>query len=163
MHKSTCTDTHTHMHHTHVHAHFHTNTRAHIHTHVCEYSHCCATSLSKQTSNLGSYTALYNDTAIHSLPAIMNALAMAILKKAGLSGNITTYSLPWPGSSKPKFDNGAFSSSLMVGLAFALIAPGFAIGVVQEIQVRSLPHSCHDLPYHYSSYAGGCGCACMCV
>ena len=91
---------------------------------------------SEQTSNLGSYTAQYNDTAIHSLPAILNALTAAILKKAGVSQTVTTYSLPWPSSSRPKFDNGAFSSSLMVGLAFALMAPGFAIGVVQEIQVR---------------------------
>ena len=91
---------------------------------------------SEQTSNLGSYTALYNDTAIHSLPTIISALTSAILKKAGISQAITTYSLPWPSSERPKFDNGAFSSSLMVGMAFALIAPGFAIGVIQEIQVR---------------------------
>ena len=115
--------------------HTRTHTHTHTHTHTQVSSVLCFLS-SEQTSNLGSYTAQYNDTAIHSLPAILNALTAAILKKAGVSQTITTYNLPWPSSSRPKFDNGAFSSSLMVGLAFALMAPGFAIGVVQEIQVR---------------------------
>jgi hypothetical protein len=69
------------------------------------------------------------------VPAAINTMSNAALHKAGNANNITTYSLPWPSSNEKKFDNQAFSSSLMIGLAFVISATAFPIGIVQETQV----------------------------
>lgn len=88
-----------------------------------------------QTDSILSYTALYNDTAIHSLPAVINSVSSAILKMRDPKKQIITYSFPWPCGNKLKWDGSTFSSALMIGLAFVLVAPGFAVTIVYETQV----------------------------
>ncbi|PVD38360.1 hypothetical protein C0Q70_00974 [Pomacea canaliculata] len=86
------------------------------------------------TDSILSYTALYNDTAIHSLPAVINSVSSAILKMRDPKKQIITYSFPWPCGNKLKWDGSSFSSALMIGLAFVLVAPGFAVTIVYETQ-----------------------------
>ncbi|KAL8586837.1 hypothetical protein ACOMHN_052713 [Nucella lapillus] len=86
------------------------------------------------TNNLASYVALYNDTAIHSMPTVINALTAAMLKKAGSALSIVTTILPWTEEPKLTFDVISFYSSITLGLAFAVIASFFGAGVVQDKQ-----------------------------
>ncbi|XP_076447270.1 cholesterol transporter ABCA5-like isoform X2 [Babylonia areolata] len=87
-----------------------------------------------QNNSLASYLALYNDSALHSLPAVINTLSTSILRQKAPTGSIVTSSLPWPGEAKRSFDGGSFSSSLMIGIAFALIVSSFGSVIVQEKQ-----------------------------
>ncbi|KAK3578304.1 hypothetical protein CHS0354_004209 [Potamilus streckersoni] len=92
-----------------------------------------------------SYLAEYNDSAIHAIPAIINLMSNSLLKAAeNLSGitasnaTIGVTSLPWPSlEQKRGFDSAAYSSSLVLALAFVLIASGFGIDVVQDRQVKA--------------------------
>ncbi|KAK7506564.1 hypothetical protein BaRGS_00002039, partial [Batillaria attramentaria] len=91
------------------------------------------------TNVLNSYVALYNDSAVHSLPAIINAISNVILRLklgSGSTQNISAYSLPWPNTDNKQYDGGAFSSALMVGIAFSLVAPTFAMNWKCKSQLR---------------------------
>ncbi|KAK7506756.1 hypothetical protein BaRGS_00002231 [Batillaria attramentaria] len=94
------------------------------------------------TGMLKSYIALYNDSAVHSLPAIINAISNVVLQlKLGSSSskNIITYSLPWPDKNKRRFkmSSGSTSSTMIMGIAFTLVAPAFAAGAVSDRQCKS--------------------------
>ena len=84
----------------------------------------------------------YNDTAVHSVPVGVNILGSILHINALKSQNKTPYPLEstilaFPGL-KPQwtFDNTAFVSILLVGMALTVIPGPFGILVVGERQVR---------------------------
>ena len=90
------------------------------------------------------YTALYNDSGIHSLPAAINMMTNLIFKTgellAGKGSNSTLLavnSLPWPTDfEKLPYDNSAMSSIILLAMAFTVIPAGFGIEICRERQVR---------------------------
>ncbi|XP_060574789.1 cholesterol transporter ABCA5-like isoform X2 [Ruditapes philippinarum] len=89
-------------------------------------------------------TALYNDSASHAIPAIVNLMTNSIFKieeyLAGKPDNtsfIRTSSLPWPASfEKVVFSNAAFSSVILLAMAFVVIPSGFGIDIVKDRQTK---------------------------
>jgi hypothetical protein len=98
-------------------------------------------------------TALYNDSASHAIPAIVNLMTNSIFKieeyLAGKPDNtsfIRTSSLPWPASfEKVEFSNAAFSSVILLAMAFVVIPSGFGIDVVKDRQVKFYSVQCNCL------------------
>ena len=87
----------------------------------------------------GNFTALYNDTAVHSLPVTINIISNALYQMA-LSNpvaHINVTSLPWP-AVLPKFElnNGVFSSVIIIGVALSTLPSGFTADIVKDRQVR---------------------------
>ena len=86
---------------------------------------------------------MYNDSAIHSVPAIINLMSNGLLNTVqavtGASNDlIGVFSYPWPQTTKERgFDNAAFTSTLILAMAFVLIPGGFGIDVVRDRQVSS--------------------------
>lgn len=103
--------------------------------------HYIGTTVTETNTSLPTrYTALYNDSAVHALPAIINAISTAILRISlggSITKNITTYSLPWPSDKDRSYDNGAFLSAMFVGFAFTLVAPTFGISAVYDKQWKA--------------------------
>ena len=89
------------------------------------------------------FTALYNDSAVHAIPAIVNLMTNSIFKSEEyMAGNVNnasfiqTSSLPWPASfEKVQFSNAAFSSVILLAMAFVVIPAGFGIDIVRDRQV----------------------------
>ncbi|XP_067671428.1 cholesterol transporter ABCA5-like [Haliotis asinina] len=91
----------------------------------------------QQSSNDINYTALYNTTAVHSLPTIINIMSNTMYSLAG-GGNISGSSLLWPSlSNKLKYNGSAFSATMILALAFAVLSPGFAVFLVLERQNKT--------------------------
>uniref|UniRef100_A0A2C9L5H4 ABC transporter domain-containing protein n=2 Tax=Biomphalaria glabrata TaxID=6526 RepID=A0A2C9L5H4_BIOGL len=83
--------------------------------------------------NLNNFVILYNDSALHSVPAAINLFTQTVLSFFNSSASINISSLPWPQTeSGILFNSGAFMAPLLVGLAFMLIIPGFAADIVQD-------------------------------
>ena len=85
----------------------------------------------------------YNDTAVHSVPVGINILGSILHMYALKSQNKTPYPLEstilaFP-DLKPQwtYDNTAFVSILLIGMALAIIPGSFGILVVAERQVRT--------------------------
>ncbi|XP_064604121.1 cholesterol transporter ABCA5-like [Liolophura sinensis] len=88
-----------------------------------------------------SFTVLYNDTAVHSLPVaidlLLNGLYGMVLASAPPK-HIHTFNLPWNNTETVlTFNNGAFSASIILALAFALIPGGFGTLIVREREVKA--------------------------
>ena len=87
---------------------------------------------------------MYNDSAIHSVPAIINLMSNGLLNTVqavtGASNDlIGVFSYPWPQTTKERgFDNAAFTSTLILAMAFVLIPGGFGIDVVRDRQVSNI-------------------------
>ncbi|XP_071105754.1 cholesterol transporter ABCA5-like isoform X1 [Haliotis cracherodii] len=92
-----------------------------------------------QTSNNDiNYTALYNTTALHSLPTIINIMSNTLYSLVTGGSNISGSSLPWPSiSTQLTYSGSAFSATLVVALAFAVLSPGFAMFLVVERQTKT--------------------------
>ncbi|XP_052276886.1 ABC-type organic anion transporter ABCA8B-like isoform X3 [Dreissena polymorpha] len=94
-----------------------------------------------------SYTAFYNDSAVHAIPAIINLMSNVIFKteealtgKGGNSSSISVSSWPWPTHfQKTKYTGGAFASVILLAMAFSVIPSGFGVDIVKdrESKVRS--------------------------
>ncbi|XP_056019371.1 cholesterol transporter ABCA5-like isoform X3 [Ostrea edulis] len=88
------------------------------------------------------FTIFYNSTAPHSIGMILNALTNSIFSlqanKSGVSTSvISTINLPWTGDdSNNRYNNGAFSSIILIGMAFVSVAPTFAIYMVQDRETK---------------------------
>ena len=85
---------------------------------------------------------MYNDSAIHSIPAIVNVMSNGLMAAASgaLDNIITVFNYPWPQTTQTRgWDNAAFTSTLLIGMAFAFIPGGFGIQIVRDRQdkVRS--------------------------
>nr|XP_022313180.1 ATP-binding cassette sub-family A member 5-like isoform X3 [Crassostrea virginica]XP_022313182.1 ATP-binding cassette sub-family A member 5-like isoform X3 [Crassostrea virginica]XP_022313183.1 ATP-binding cassette sub-family A member 5-like isoform X3 [Crassostrea virginica] len=93
----------------------------------------------------GVFSIFYNSTTTHSIPMLLNALTNSIFSlQANKSGAttkvISTTNLPWTGEdNENRYNNGAFSSIILIGMAFVAVAPTFAIYMVKdrETKVRS--------------------------
>lgn len=86
-------------------------------------------------------TAQYNDTALHSVACVMNVISNALFSMLiPAVQNITTFVKPWPNLvDKPvEFNNGIFSSVILLGLAISTIPPGFGIAAVRDRQVSHM-------------------------
>lgn len=90
-----------------------------------------------------SFEMRYNDTAVHSVPVGINILGSILHMNALKSQNKTPYPLEstilaFP-DLKPQwtYDNTAFVSILLIGMALAIIPGSFGILVVAERQVRT--------------------------
>ncbi|XP_041362792.1 cholesterol transporter ABCA5-like isoform X3 [Gigantopelta aegis] len=85
------------------------------------------------------YTAMYNDSAIHSLPAVINVISNGFLTSAN---NIEASSLMWPsvvqsGVPKLSYNSNAFSAAFVLAVAFVVVPAGFAVEVVADRQIKA--------------------------
>ncbi|XP_013402813.1 ATP-binding cassette sub-family A member 5 isoform X2 [Lingula anatina] len=98
--------------------------------------------VNQSVSGMRNFTVIYNDTAIHSLPALIGTIDSMVLKMtrfpANVNATINTTNLPWP-SINPTivFDSGAFSAIILIGMGMVMVAPGFAGELVKERQFKS--------------------------
>ncbi|KAL3876747.1 hypothetical protein ACJMK2_034544 [Sinanodonta woodiana] len=91
------------------------------------------------------YTALYNDSAIHAIPAMINLMSNSLLIAAKISLGLTTNSsiisvsnLPWPATKLyMDYNNAAFSSVILLAMAFVIIPSGFGVDIVKDRQVKA--------------------------
>ncbi|XP_033748206.1 ATP-binding cassette sub-family A member 5-like isoform X2 [Pecten maximus] len=83
------------------------------------------------------FTAVYNDSAIHSMPAAISLMTNKLLTALNLSPLQSVVSLPWPkGPSSRTYDQGAFSATILVAMAFVTVPPSFAIALVKDRQFK---------------------------
>lgn len=83
------------------------------------------------------FTAVYNDSAIHSMPAAISLMTNKLLSALNLSPLLSTVNLPWPqGASSRTYDQGAFSSTILVAMAFVTVPPSFAVALVKDRQFK---------------------------
>ncbi|XP_041362811.1 ABC transporter A family member 1-like isoform X2 [Gigantopelta aegis] len=92
-----------------------------------------------QTGKNLTYTAMYNDSAIHSLPAVINLVSNGLL---AMVENITASSLMWPSvvqSAVPNlsYNSNAFSAAFILAVAFVVVPTGFAVEVVADRQIKA--------------------------
>lgn len=85
---------------------------------------------------------MYNDSAVHSIPAIVNVMSNGLMAAVSGAANnlIAVFSYPWPKTTTERgWNNAAFTSTLIIGMAFVLIPGGFGIQIVKDRQdkVRS--------------------------
>ena len=86
-----------------------------------------------------SYTVLYNDSAYLSLPVVINTVSNAVLKMMSSSKVINATSLMWPSLSVNSIAlGGALTTSLLMGLAIAIVPPFFAVAIVKDKEVSCL-------------------------
>ena len=86
------------------------------------------------------YTVLYNDSAIHSLPVVINLISNSLLKLAGNEETISISSLMWPPMTQSlipdmSYNPNRFSASFILAVAFVVIPSGFAMEIVADRQV----------------------------
>ncbi|CAG5124847.1 unnamed protein product, partial [Candidula unifasciata] len=87
--------------------------------------------------DLTDFVVLYNDSAVHSIPVIINMATQNILNSLNLSVFINGSSLPWPALSEQlSFNAGSMMSPLLVGLAFILIIPGISAEIVKDRELK---------------------------
>jgi ATP-binding cassette subfamily A (ABC1) protein 5 len=82
-------------------------------------------------------TLVYNSTAKHSLPILLNMVTNTLLKlvKPASTSSIRVSSRPWLAKNNfPEgyFDGGTFGSVMLVGMAMALVPGGFGIGAARD-------------------------------
>ncbi|XP_041364325.1 cholesterol transporter ABCA5-like [Gigantopelta aegis] len=95
-----------------------------------------------QTNLKSRYTAMYNDSAIHSLPAVINLVSNGLLAFAENMTGISASSLMWPPvvqSVKPKlsYNSNSFSAAFVLAVAFVVVPAGFAVEMVADRQIPS--------------------------
>ncbi|CAH1795729.1 unnamed protein product [Owenia fusiformis] len=89
------------------------------------------------------YTALYNDTAIHSLPSIINLISNSLLNLVLNDTNrphqIMTANKPWPSIEvgSAQWNQAAFSSVILVGLAMTIVPAGMAGLIVKDRECKA--------------------------
>ena len=88
------------------------------------------------------YTVLYNDTAIHSLPAVMDLIANGLLLFVENLTAISASSLVWPPVVQAvvprlNYNSNAFTASFILAVAFVVVPAGFGVEVVADRQVRA--------------------------
>ncbi|XP_052071542.1 cholesterol transporter ABCA5-like [Mytilus californianus] len=92
-------------------------------------------------SNVG-YSILYNSKATHSIPSVILLMSNSLLSMAtalvnGTRNTISAASLPlWKPSNKLTYNNNAFSSVILVAIAFVVVPPGFAVDLVKDRQFK---------------------------
>ncbi|XP_076072509.1 cholesterol transporter ABCA5-like isoform X3 [Mytilus galloprovincialis] len=92
-------------------------------------------------SNVG-YSILYNSKATHSIPSVILLMSNSLLSMAsslvnGTRNTISAASLPlWKPSTKLTYNNNAFSSVILVAIAFVVVPPGFAVDLVKDRQYK---------------------------
>lgn len=90
----------------------------------------------------GAFTIFYNASATYGIPMLINALTNSILSlQANKTGStaqvISTTNLPWTADSGQNlYNNGAFSSIILIGMAFVAVAPTFAVYMVKDREVN---------------------------
>ena len=100
-------------------------------------------------------TAMYNDTATHSLPVTVNVISNAILRMLNPSaGLISIISKPWPdlSVSVAGFKQAMFSSVMLLGFGLSMIPASFGVTVVKDRQVRLTQGMCQQPWFAYKSY-----------
>ncbi|XP_064639589.1 cholesterol transporter ABCA5-like isoform X2 [Lineus longissimus] len=86
------------------------------------------------------FTAVYNDTAVHSLPVALNIITNALYQMVMSNplAHINATSLPWPVVSPGyQLNNGVFSSVIMIGVALSTLPSGFASDIVKDRQDKA--------------------------
>ncbi|XP_041378992.1 cholesterol transporter ABCA5-like isoform X2 [Gigantopelta aegis] len=94
-----------------------------------------------QTNLKWTYTAMYNDTAIHSLPAVISLVSNGLLAFAKNITRISASSLMWPsvvqsGVPKLSYNSNAFSAAFILAVAFVVVPAGFAVEIVADRQIK---------------------------
>ncbi|CAK8683815.1 unnamed protein product [Clavelina lepadiformis] len=84
------------------------------------------------------YKALYNTSAVHSLPSILNLMSQTILRNINeTASSIITYNKRWPALTTPLvFNGGAFGGTLMAALAVVMSTGLSAINPVKERELK---------------------------
>ncbi|XP_060080116.1 cholesterol transporter ABCA5-like [Ylistrum balloti] len=83
------------------------------------------------------FTAIYNDSAIHSMPAAISLMTSKLQSTLNLTTLLSVVNLPWPkGASERTYDQGAFSSTILVAMAFVTVPPSFAVQLVKDRQFK---------------------------
>ncbi|XP_062616764.1 cholesterol transporter ABCA5-like, partial [Saccostrea cucullata] len=95
------------------------------------------------TSFASAFSIFYNATAPHSIPMILNALSNSLFSlQANKSGVATTSfisatNLPWTGKEdNNRYNQGAFSSIILIGMAFISVAPTFSVYMVKDRETK---------------------------
>ncbi len=102
-------------------------------------------------------TVIYNDTATHSIPVIINAVTTALgtMSVGTPSIPMVTSSQSWPSvSPTPGFDGSLFGGTILLGMSLITTPASMAALLVKEKQVsdtdvqclRNYSHSSHMLP-----------------
>ncbi|XP_071448970.1 cholesterol transporter ABCA5-like [Hetaerina americana] len=90
-----------------------------------------------------SLTAIYNDTAQHSLPIVINLINNAIYRMVVNPEDKNIYPIivkshPFQLTSQPaEFNGGSFSSSLLIGMIFVLVPISLAVDMVYDREVKA--------------------------
>ena len=73
------------------------------------------------------------------LNALTNSIFSLQANKSGATTKIiSTTNLPWTGEdNENRYNNGAFSSIILIGMAFVAVAPTFAIYMVKDREVST--------------------------
>ena len=80
-------------------------------------------------------TMIYNSTAAHSLPVILNIISNTLAKMSdAVNLTINAFSHPWPNLNPSELaaSGSAFTGGIFIGMAAALIPAGFGIQVVKD-------------------------------
>ncbi|XP_035696779.1 ATP-binding cassette sub-family A member 5-like [Branchiostoma floridae] len=91
-----------------------------------------------------SFVALYNDSAIHSIPVLLNILSNAIYGLAVQSNGsapsgtvIRTAAQPFPEVNPTINFNGAFGILMVLGFTLVILPAGFAMDIVKDKEVKA--------------------------
>ena len=94
-----------------------------------------------QINQIG-YNLLYNSKATHSIPTVIGVMSNSLLSMAAslVNGTVSIISAANLPLYKPKdklaYNQGVFSSIILVALAFVVVPPGFAVDLVKDRQVQ---------------------------
>ncbi|XP_023723147.1 ATP-binding cassette sub-family A member 5 isoform X3 [Cryptotermes secundus] len=87
-------------------------------------------------------TTIYNDTAQHSLPIVINLLSNAfyrmLMSKRVKNEPIVVKTHPFQQTSQPEeFNMGTFSSAIFIGMTFVLVPVSLAVDMVYDREIKS--------------------------
>lgn len=97
--------------------------------------HSLGLQIKSQNAALEDFVALYNSSAVHSIPIILNMATQSLLDVNSL-GSIFISSHPWPQMKSTVSSEGSFFSAMLIGFAITLVLPQFAYDVILEREVK---------------------------
>lgn len=104
-------------------------------------SHIAAINVSSFTDKNITLTVLYNDTAQHSLPVVLNMITNAIHRVFTGSSEVLPIEIrshPFQQTAQPQeFNLGTFSSALFVGMIFVLVPVSLSVDMVYDREMKA--------------------------
>ncbi|GFS20493.1 ATP-binding cassette sub-family A member [Elysia marginata] len=82
---------------------------------------------------LTNFVGLYNSSALHAIPTLINLASQSILNSSGIAQTLTSASLPWPDvETKLQYNANVMSSGILLGIALITLLSGFATEIVRD-------------------------------